>query len=197
VQAEVVIDELLALRTELKNSGAQDVPSINDLLIKAAAQALRRHPMANGSFSDAGFNLHAEVNVGFAVSADGTLAVPTVRDADIRSLGSIARETKRLSELVRLGKIGPDDLAGGTFTVSNLGMFGMSAIYPVINVPQAAILGVGAARAVLARVDGEIIERQSLTLTLSCDHRILYGTDAARFLLTIKTALEKPLTLAL
>jgi len=94
------------------------------------------------------------------------------------------------------GKITPSQLSGATFTVSNLGMYGMTAIAPVINTPQAAILGVGAARPVLARVDGEIVERQIMTLTLSCDHRILYGADAAQFLSRIRDLLEQPLLLA-
>jgi len=123
--------------------------------------------------------------------------VPTVFAADTKSLGQIAGETRRLAARVRDGSIAPADLSGGTFTVSNLGMFGMTAITPVINPPQAAILGVGASRPALARVDGEIIERTMVTLTLSCDHRILYGADAARFLAQIRALLETPLRLAL
>jgi pyruvate dehydrogenase E2 component (dihydrolipoamide acetyltransferase) len=135
------------------------------------------------------------VNVGIAVAAQDALVVPTITDADTRSLGAIAREARRLAERVRAGTITPPELSGGTFTVSNLGMFGMTAISPVINLPQAAILGVGATRPVLAREEGEIVERQLMTLTLTCDHRILYGADAARFLATIRDLLEQPLRL--
>jgi pyruvate dehydrogenase E2 component (dihydrolipoamide acetyltransferase) len=137
------------------------------------------------------------VNVGVAVAGDDALVVPTVFDADRKSLGQIARETRDLAGRVRSGEIRPDELGGGTFTVSNLGMYGMTAITPVISVPQAGILGVGALREVLARVDGEIVDRTLMTLTLSCDHRILYGADAARLLADIRGLLEAPLRLAL
>jgi pyruvate dehydrogenase E2 component (dihydrolipoamide acetyltransferase) len=186
------------VRAELKALGGEVVPSVNDLIVKASALALREHPLANGSYRDDGrFELHRLVNVGIAVAAADALVVPTISDADTRSLGSIAAEARRLAERVREGSITPPELSGGTFTVSNLGMFGMTAITPVINVPQAAILGVGASRAVLARVDGAIAERQLMTLTLTCDHRILYGADAARFLSRIRELLEQPLALAL
>jgi pyruvate dehydrogenase E2 component (dihydrolipoamide acetyltransferase) len=173
------------------------VPSFNDFIVKAAAIALRRHPRANGSYRDDRFELHARVNVGVAVAADDALIVPTVFDADTKALGQIARDVRELASRVRAGSVSPSDLEGGTFTVSNLGMYGMSAITPVINAPQAAILGVGALRPVLARVDGEIVDRTLMTLRLSCDHRILYGADAAIFLAEIRELLESPLRFAL
>jgi pyruvate dehydrogenase E2 component (dihydrolipoamide acetyltransferase) len=190
----------LALRAELKATGAateQRPPSVNDLIVKACAIALRAHPHANGSYRDGRYVLHERVNVGVAVAADGALVVPTVFDADVKSLGQVARETRRLAERVRDGSVTPPELSGATFTVSNLGMFGMTAITPVINPPQAAILGVGVVRETLAREDdGAIVDRPLLTLTLSCDHRILYGADAARFLAAIRALLEAPLQLA-
>jgi pyruvate dehydrogenase E2 component (dihydrolipoamide acetyltransferase) len=137
------------------------------------------------------------VNIGVAVAADDALIVPTVFDADKKSLGQIARDVRELAGRVRAATVRPTDLEGGTFTVSNLGMYGMSAITPVINAPQAAILGVGSLRPVLARVDGEIVDRTLMTLRLSCDHRILYGADAARFLAEIRDLLEAPLRIAL
>jgi pyruvate dehydrogenase E2 component (dihydrolipoamide acetyltransferase) len=199
VQTEVVMDAAIALRANLKAVAGEGhvVPSFNDIVIKAAAVALREHPLANGSYTDAGFALHDAVNVGMAVAGDGALVVPTVFDAAGKSLGQIARDTRTLAQRVRAGAITPPELEAATFTVSNLGMFGMTAITPVINPPQSAILGVGALRHVLARVDGEIVDRTLLTLTLSCDHRILYGADAARFLARIRELLEAPLTLAL
>jgi pyruvate dehydrogenase E2 component (dihydrolipoamide acetyltransferase) len=198
VQTEAVVDRAIALRADLKAVAQEHdpVPSLNDIIIKAAAIALREHPLANGSYTDGGFELHDAVNIGMAVAADEALVVPTVFDAVAKSLGQIARETRALAERVRNGEITPHELSGGTFTVSNLGMFGMTAITPVINPPQAAILGVGAMRDTLARVDGEIVDRTLLTLTLSCDHRILYGADAARFLARIRDLLETPLKLA-
>jgi pyruvate dehydrogenase E2 component (dihydrolipoamide acetyltransferase) len=198
VHTEVTMDAAIALRAALKASAnGEAVPSLNDFIVKACAIALRQHPRANGSYVDGGFELHGRINIGVAVAGDDALVVPVVSDADTKSLGGIARETRRLAARVRSGEISPPELSGGTFTVSNLGMFGMTAITPVINPPQAAILGVGALRATLARVDGEIVDRTLMTLTLSCDHRILYGADAARLLADVRTLLETPLGLAL
>jgi pyruvate dehydrogenase E2 component (dihydrolipoamide acetyltransferase) len=200
VQTEADIGALAALRAQLKDqpSPPDPLPSLNDFIVKACALALRRHPRANGSYRDERFELHEQVNVGIAVAAADALVVPTVSDADGRSVGAIAREARRLAAAVRDGSVTPGELAGATFTVSNLGMYGMTAITPVINPPQAAILGVGAARAVLALDDhGAVTERQLMTLTLSCDHRILYGADAAEFLSDIRRGLESPLTLLL
>jgi pyruvate dehydrogenase E2 component (dihydrolipoamide acetyltransferase) len=198
VQSEVEMDRAIALRVGLKGSTKGDgVPSLNDLLVKASATALSRHPRANGSYREGGFELHSRINIGMAVAAEEALVVPVVMDADRKSLGAIARETRQLAERVREGSITPPELSGATFTVSNLGMFGMSAITPVINPPQAAILGVGALRETLARREGEIVDRTLMTLTLSCDHRILYGADAARLLAEITELLEAPLSLAL
>ncbi|HEY2719842.1 MAG TPA: dihydrolipoamide acetyltransferase family protein [Solirubrobacteraceae bacterium] len=197
VQSDVAMDSALAFRAELKTIFEAETPSLNDLIVKASALALRGHPRANSSFLDGGFELHERVNVGVAVAAEETLVVPVVQDADRKALGQIARETRTFAERVRRGEITPPELSGGTFTVSNLGMYGMTQIVAVINPPQAAILGVGAIREVLARVSGEIVEQQLMTLTLSCDHRILYGADAALFLAEIKGLLEAPLQLAL
>ncbi|HST32915.1 MAG TPA: dihydrolipoamide acetyltransferase family protein [Solirubrobacteraceae bacterium] len=197
VQTDAAMDTAIAFRAELKGILEGEVPSLNDLVVKACALALRGHERANGSYLDGGFELHERVNVGVAVAAEGALVVPVVKDADKKALGQIARETRSLAERVRLGRITPPELSGATFTVSNLGMYGMTQIVPVINPPQAAILGVGAIRETLARVDGEIVERQLMTLTLSCDHRILYGADAALFLAEVKGLLEAPLQLAL
>jgi pyruvate dehydrogenase E2 component (dihydrolipoamide acetyltransferase) len=197
VQTEVVMDAAIALRAELKVVAGDMAPSVNDLIIKATALALLDHPLANGSFRDGAFELHEAINIGIAVATDDALVVPTVVGADGKSLGQIARETRTLAARVRSAQITPAELDGATFTISNLGMFGMTAITPVINPPQAAILGVGATRDTLARVDGQIVDRSQLTLTLSCDHRILYGAEAARFLRSIRDVLEAPLRMVL
>jgi pyruvate dehydrogenase E2 component (dihydrolipoamide acetyltransferase) len=199
VETEVRMDAAIALRGELKALAGEDpAPSFNDLIVRAAALALRGHPKANGSYRDGVFELHERINVGVAVAAQDALVVPTICDADRMSLGEIGRETRRLAERVRAGTVTPPELAGGTFTVSNLGMYGMTAIHPVINVPQAAILGVGRMRQVLVRAeDGEIADATLMTLTLSCDHRILYGAEAAEFLGAIRDSLESPLRVAL
>jgi pyruvate dehydrogenase E2 component (dihydrolipoamide acetyltransferase) len=196
VQTEVVIDALLAFRAQIKDAG-EPTPSLNDLIIKASALALRKHPRANSSYRDGRFEFYSRVNVGIAVAAEGALVVPTIFDADQKSVGQIAAESRQLAARVRDGAISPADLSGATFTVSNLGMYGMTAIVPVVNPPQSVILGVGAAREVLARVDGEIIDRHLMTLTVSCDHRILYGADAAELLSAIRELLEKPVKLVL
>jgi pyruvate dehydrogenase E2 component (dihydrolipoamide acetyltransferase) len=198
VQTEVDFDQVIILRRSLKEiAGGQVIPSLNDFVVKAVALALKEVPLANASFTESGFEYHSRVNVGVAVAAEGALVVPTVFDADIKSLGSIAEETRRLAERVRAGTVSPAELSGGTFTISNLGMYGMTAITPVVNPPQAAILGVGAAREVLARVDGKITDKTLVTLTLSCDHRILYGAEAARLLATTRDLLGTPLKLVL
>lgn len=199
VETEVRMDAAIELRAELKAvPGDGPVPSFNDLIVRAAALALRDHPKANGSYRDGAFELHDRVNVGIAVAAEGALVVPTIVDADRKSLGEIGRDSRRLAERVRTGEVTPPELAGGTFTVSNLGMFGMTAITPVINPPQAAILGAGKTRPVLRRSeDGEIEDASLMTLTLSCDHRILYGAEAAEFLAAIRDLLEAPLLVAL
>jgi pyruvate dehydrogenase E2 component (dihydrolipoamide acetyltransferase) len=194
VQTEVAINALLTLRGQLK-AITERPPSVNDFIVKAAALALREFPLANGSYRDGRFELHEHVNVGIAVAADDALVVPTVLDADTRSVSVIAAETRRLAAAVRDGTVTLPELAGATFTVSNLGMYGMTAIVPVINAPQAAILGVGSLRPVLALEDGEVRERQVMTLTLSCDHRILYGAEASSFLSRIRALLEQPLLL--
>jgi pyruvate dehydrogenase E2 component (dihydrolipoamide acetyltransferase) len=198
VQTEVEMDAALALRAELKAvaEGAPP-PSVNDLLVRACALALRDHPLVNGSFANGAYELHDDVHIGIAVAAEGGLLVATIRDADKKSLGTLAGESRDLAERVRAGRATPAELTGATFTVSNLGMYGMTAITPVINPPQAAILGVGTTRSILARVDGEIVDRHVMTLTLSCDHRIVNGADASRFLADVKRLLEVPLRLTL
>jgi pyruvate dehydrogenase E2 component (dihydrolipoamide acetyltransferase) len=196
VQTDVVMDAAIAFRAQFAQAGARP-PSFNDLIVKAAALSLRQHPRANGSYRDGHLELHSRVNVGIAVAAPDALVVPTIFDADQKSLGAIAGEARRLAERVREGTVSPPELSGATFTVSNLGMYGMTAIAPVINVPQAAILGVGTMREVLGRVDGEVVDRHVMTLTLTCDHRILYGAEAAEFLSAIRRLLEQPVRLAL
>jgi pyruvate dehydrogenase E2 component (dihydrolipoamide acetyltransferase) len=138
------------------------------------------------------------VNVGVAVAADDALVVPTVFDADTRALGEIARETRALAERVRAKAITPPELGGGTFTVSNLGMFGISSFAAIINPPQAAIMSVGAlAKRAVVDDAGEVVARSMLTLTLVCDHRILYGAEAALFLARVRELLEAPAALTL
>ncbi|MCW2997866.1 MAG: 2-oxo acid dehydrogenase subunit [Solirubrobacterales bacterium] len=199
VQTEVEMDAALTLRAELKVlAGDGPAPSVNDLIVRACAMALRDHPLVNGAYTPDGFLLNDRINVGIAVANDEGLVVATIRDTDTKTLGQIAGEARALAGRVREGKASPAELSGGTFTVSNLGMFGMTQITAVINPPQAAILGVGAARPVLTRdAGGEVVDRRLLALNLSCDHRILNGADGSRFLSDVKDLLETPLRMAL
>jgi pyruvate dehydrogenase E2 component (dihydrolipoamide acetyltransferase) len=196
LQTEVEMERAIAVREQLKALGAA-TPSLNDLVVKAAALALRRHPRANASYLDGRFHLHERVNVGIAVAAPGLLLVPNIFDADVKTLGTIAIEARDLAGRAREGRLSPRELEGGTFTVSNLGMFGITAVAPILFADQAAILGVGATRELLRLRQGGMVAERVLTLTLTCDHRILYGADAAAFLAELRGLLEEPLALML
>jgi pyruvate dehydrogenase E2 component (dihydrolipoamide acetyltransferase) len=199
LHAEVDMDGAVALRAQLKSLAGDGgvVPSFNDMIVKASALALREHPRANGAYKDGRFELYERVNVGIAVAAQDSLVVPTIFDADHKSLGEIAREARVLAERVRAGAVTPPELSGGTFTVSNLGMYGVTSFTAVINPPQAAILAVGAVRQVPVVRDGQLVPGNRMSITLACDHRILYGAPAAEFLARIRELLEQPLALAL
>ena len=195
---EVDMEEAVALRKQLKVAAGEDpAPSFNDFVIKASALALRDFPRANGAYRDGKFELYGRVNVGVAVAGQDALVVPTVFDADSKSLGHIARESRALAERVRAGAITPPELSSGTFTVSNLGMYGIKRFVAVINPPQAAILAVGTLEPRPVVRDRKVEVRSTMELTLTCDHRILYGADAAAFLARIREYLEQPLRLAL
>ncbi len=199
---DVDMEECVVLRTQLKQlakSGGAEVlsPTYNDMVVKACALALREFPRANAGYRDGHFELHARVNVGVAVATDDALVVPTVFDADSKSLGEISRETRALAERVRAATITPPELGGGTFTVSNLGMFGVTRFTAIINPPQAAILSVGALEQRPVVREGEIVARHTMSITLACDHRILYGAEAAIFLARIRELLQAPASLTL
>ena len=197
LQMDVDMEACVALRKELKGLSASQAPTYNDMVVKAAALALREHPRANASYRDGRVQVYSRVNVGVAVAAQDALVVPTVFDADSKALGEIARETRELAEHVRDGTITPPQLGGGTFTVSNLGMYGVRSFSAIINPPQAAILSVGALEPRAVAREGGITIRNTMTLTLACDHRILYGADAAQFLVRIRQLLEAPAALTL
>jgi pyruvate dehydrogenase E2 component (dihydrolipoamide acetyltransferase) len=200
ISTDVDMEAAVALRAQLKTAVEETggtLPSYNDMVVKASAIALREFPRANGSYKDGRFELYSRVNVGVAVAAQEALIVPTVFDADKKSLSEVARDSRALAERVRAGEVTPPELSGGTFTVSNLGMFGVTEFVAVINPPQAAILAVGKMEPRAVVRDGEVVARNTLSLTLACDHRILYGADAAEFLARIKALLEQPILLAL
>jgi pyruvate dehydrogenase E2 component (dihydrolipoamide acetyltransferase) len=198
LEAEISMEPARALREELKAAGREPVPSYNDLVVRAAALALREFPSLNASFEPGRTLRYGRINVGIAVDAGDALLVPTIRDADRRSLFEIAREARRLAEAARSRRLTPDDLADGTFTVSNLGMLGIRRFHAVINVPQAAILAVGevSPRAVVDE-SGALVARTAMEVALSVDHRVVYGAEAARFLQRLRHLLEHPVLLVL
>jgi pyruvate dehydrogenase E2 component (dihydrolipoamide acetyltransferase) len=199
LEAEIDMSRAVEARGKVKEIAAADliVPSYNDMVVKAAALALREHPRANGAYRDGRFELYSRVNVGIAVAARDALVVPTVFDADRKGLWEIGTEARRLSERVRDGSITPPELSGATFTVSNLGMFGIDSFAAVINPPQAAILAVGAIRERPVVRDGQPSTAHLMRVNLACDHRILYGAQGAEFLGRIRELLEEPFSLAL
>jgi pyruvate dehydrogenase E2 component (dihydrolipoamide acetyltransferase) len=197
--SEVDMSAAVAARARIKeiSSDGEAVPSFNDMVVKACAIALRKFPRANGSYKDGRFELYSRVNVGIAVAADDALVVPTIFDADRKGLREIAVEARSLAGKVRDGRVTPPELSGGTFSVSNLGMYGIKSFGAIVNSPQAGILAVGeiADRPVVK--NGEIVPAKVMEMTLSCDHRILYGADGAEFLAEVRRLLEEPIGLAL
>ncbi|MFC4942959.1 dihydrolipoamide acetyltransferase family protein [Pseudonocardia sp. GCM10023141] len=192
----VDVTDLVAFRATLNaDLAASDGPrvSMNDLVVKAVATALRVEPAVNVSFAGDAVHHHRKVNVGVAVAVPGGLLVPVVHDADRKSLSRIATESRELSGRARAGKLRPDEMSGGTFTVSNLGMFGVEQFAAVINPPEAAILAVGAATEEVRPRDGELVVRSILRITLSCDHRAVDGATGAGFLKALTGLLEHPL----
>jgi pyruvate dehydrogenase E2 component (dihydrolipoamide acetyltransferase) len=199
LEAEIDMSRLVSARSQIK-AGAKEgdiVPSFNDMVVKACALALREHPRANGAYRDGRFELYSRVNVGVAVAARDALVVPTIFDADQKNLRQIATDSRALAQRVRDGQITPPELSGATFTVSNLGMFGIDSFAAVINPPQAAILAVGAITERLVLRDGQTTTAHLMRVNLACDHRILYGAPAAEFLARIRELLGEPLALAL
>jgi pyruvate dehydrogenase E2 component (dihydrolipoamide acetyltransferase) len=199
LSAQVDMSRCVQARAQLKDAAGEDdvVPSFNDMVIKAAAIALSEFPRANAAYRDGRFELYQRVNVGIAVAAQDALVVPTIFDADRKGLRQIATEARSLAGKVRDGTVTPPELSGGTFTVSNLGMYGITDFGAVINTPQAAILAVGAITPTPVVRSGEIATAQVMGVTLACDHRILYGADGAEFLARVRALLEEPLGLAL
>jgi pyruvate dehydrogenase E2 component (dihydrolipoyllysine-residue acetyltransferase) len=198
LRVEVDMGAAVTLHERLREI-ADPCPTVNDLVIKAAALALRAFARVNSAYRDAAIETFSRVNVGIAVATEDGLVVPTIFDADLKSLGDIGRTTRTLAQRAREGSITPAELSGGTFTVSNLGMYGIDSFSAVINPPQAAILAVGAIkrRPVVDRDSGDVLARPTMILTLACDHRILYGVDGARFVGRVRELLERPHSLLL
>jgi len=191
---EVRMDEAVRLRellvAEWTDEGIR--PTYTDLVVLAVAKALRRHPMMNSEFQDTEIQLHEDVHVGIAVAVDAGLLVPVIRHVDSLGIKGLAREAKRLADAARDNKLGLDDMVGGTFTVSALGMFGVDSFTPILNAPQVGILGVNRIYDGLGW-NGEVpVKRKLMRLSLTWDHRVLDGAPAAQFLGTIRDLLEAP-----
>jgi pyruvate dehydrogenase E2 component (dihydrolipoamide acetyltransferase) len=195
----MVVDatELGALRKQINDQAAEAgiKVSFNDLIVKGAALAIRKTPEVNVSFADDALIRHGRIHVGVAVATERGLIVPVIRDADQKSVGQIASEAHDLAARANAGKLQPSEYSGGTFSVSNLGMFGVEQFEAVINPPEAAILAVGAITREPAEHNGQLTLRDRLRLTLSVDHRALDGAAGARYLQALKTLLEKPMLL--
>jgi pyruvate dehydrogenase E2 component (dihydrolipoyllysine-residue acetyltransferase) len=197
VSADIDVSQIVASRREARARG-EEAPSLNDFVVKAAATTLREFPRFNASYVDGKVECYSRVNVGIAVATDDALLVPVVRDADRKSLGELADETRTLADRARRRALRPEDFHDGTFTVSNLGMFGVRSFTAIIDPPQVAILAVGGARRAPAEETADRVAFSDLlTATLSCDHRVVYGADGARFLSRLRELLERPLALAL
>ena len=197
LRATIDMQACAELRAGLAASASEVVPSYDDLVIKACATALAAHTSVNGGYRDGKFESHSRINVGFVVADAKSLITPTIFDADRKRLGQIADETRTLTERSRSGEITPPELAGGTFTVSSLGDFGVRSFEAIISPSQAAILAVGAVEQRPAARDGAVVLREQMDVELSCDHRILHGAQAAAFLALVRELLEEPLRMTL
>jgi len=196
LEIDVDASRLADIRAQLRElAGSGRAPSVGDLITRASALALAEHPNVNGSWRDGGFERYERVNIGIAVATEGGLVVPVIFDADRKDINQLASETADLAARARAGTITPPELSGGTFSVSNLGMFGVDRFTAVINPPQSAILAVGAMRETPVVHDGEVVPGQVISLTLAVDHRSIYGADAAKFLATLRELLEAPAAL--
>lgn len=192
---EVEMDRTAEMRKQLNELDPENKVSINDFVIKVAAVALMQHPAVNSSYQDKVIRYYERADIGVAVALENGLITPVVRAANTKSVGRISREVKELAERARNRKLAPEEYTGATFSVSNLGMFGISEFTALINPPEACILAVGAMTPTPVVRDGEVTVRQMMRVTLSCDHRVVDGATGAKFLQTLKKILENPLYL--
>jgi pyruvate dehydrogenase E2 component (dihydrolipoamide acetyltransferase) len=194
---EIEMDRVVELRASLNALDQENKVSINDIILKVAAASLVQHPQVNASFQDKHIRYYERADIGVAVAIEEGLITPIVRGADGKSIGRISREVRELAGRARERKLQPDEYMGATFSVSNLGMFGIDEFTAIINPPEAAILAVGAMNAKPVVREGEVVVRQLMRVTMSCDHRIVDGATGAKFLQTFKKMLENPLLLML
>ncbi len=195
---KVSVDMRNAMEARKEIKAAFDMKfSFNDLVIKACAMALRKHPNINASWLGDIIRYHADINIGMAVAVDEGLVVPVIKHADQLGLSEISAAARGFVEKARQRQLASEEMQGNTFSISNLGMMGIDEFTAIVNPPDACILAVGAIRPELALEDGELVEKQMMKLTLSCDHRVVDGAVGAAFLATLKGHLENPVSMLL
>jgi pyruvate dehydrogenase E2 component (dihydrolipoamide acetyltransferase) len=195
---EVEMDNALALRKQI-NAALPDEQkiSVNDIIVKVAAVALTRHPFVNSSYQDRHIRFYEQADIGVAVAVDEGLITPIVRGANLKGIGQISAEIKEMAVRAREKKLLPDEYTGATFSISNLGMFGIKEFTAIINPPEAAILAVGGAAPMPVAREGQVVVRSMMSVTMSCDHRVVDGATGAKFLQDFKQTLENPALLLL
>jgi pyruvate dehydrogenase E2 component (dihydrolipoamide acetyltransferase) len=191
--SEIDMTNVAKLREQMVAAGDAFKVSVNDIVIKAVAMALTRHPECNAHWMGDSIRYFSAAHVGMAVATDDGLIVPVIRDAHLKGLGAIGKDARELAKRARERKLQPAEFTGGTFSVSNLGMFGIDQFTAIINPPEAAILAVGGTETKPVWENGQFVPRQRMRVTMSCDHRIIDGAVGAKFLQTLKQLLESPL----
>ncbi|HET7705888.1 MAG TPA: dihydrolipoamide acetyltransferase family protein [Thermoanaerobaculia bacterium] len=188
------VTNLLSMRQQLMEIEGAKI-SVNDFIVRAAALALRHHPNVNASWGAEAISQHGEVHIGIAVATPEGLITPVIRNADEKSVGEIAGEVRALAEKAKNRKLKPDEYQGSTFTISNLGAWGIEEFTAIINPPNSAILAVGAAESRPVVVNGQVVIRERMKITMSCDHRVIDGASGAEFLKTLRAYVEQPIRL--
>jgi pyruvate dehydrogenase E2 component (dihydrolipoamide acetyltransferase) len=190
---EIEMDNALALRKQVNATISEEEKiSVNDIIVKAAAMALVKHPFANASYQDKTIRFYQQADIGVAVAIEDGLITPVIRGANLKGFVEISAEIKDLAAKARAKKLQPEEYTGATFSISNLGMFGIKEFTAIINPPEAGILAVGGASPVPVVHDGEIVIRNIMHVTMSCDHRVIDGATGAKFLQSFKQMLEQP-----
>jgi pyruvate dehydrogenase E2 component (dihydrolipoamide acetyltransferase) len=189
------MDRAAEMRQNIKALNPELQISINDIIIKVAAAALVQHPQVNASFQDKHVRYYERADIGVAVAIEDGLITPVVRSADQKSISEISKEVRDLAERAKHRKLKPEEYTGATFSISNLGMFGIDEFTAVINPPEGGILAIGAMTPKPVVRDGQVVVRQMMHATMSCDHRVIDGATGAKFLQTFKKLLENPLYL--
>ena len=195
--SEIEMERAWEARQHLAGLGEAYKVSFNDLIVKAVALSLRQHAAVNASFLEDRIRYHGDVHIGMAVAVEDGLITPVVRNADRKGLLEIAAEAKALAERARARRLTPEEYTGATFSVSNLGMFDIDEFTAVINPPEAGILAVGRIAQRAVAVEGAVVVRRTMRVTMSCDHRVVDGATGAKFLQTVKLMLENPLAMLL